>query len=233
MQISLESFSRVLRYRSLFGQGLVVTVLLSLLTVVLGFILAFVLAMMRLSSVKVLRFISAVYVQIVRCTPMMVQVLIIYYLLTSLISFPRVFIFGFIEVGRFIPAAISLALNSGGYMSDVIRGGIEGIDQGQTEAARSLGMSKRQTMFHIIIPQAIKNILPAFANEFVTIIKESSVCSVIGVAEITKQAQNVQSATFISLEPLFVATFLYFCLCFPTSQIIAYFERRMRASDRR
>ncbi len=233
MQISLDSFSRVLRYRSLFGQGLVVTVLLSLLTVVLGFVLAFILAMMRLSRLKVLRLISSVYVQIVRCTPMMVQVLIIYYLLTSLISFPRVFIFGFIEVGRFIPAAISLALNSGGYMSDVIRGGIEGIDQGQTEAARSLGMSSGQTMYHIIIPQAIKNILPAFANEFVTIIKESSVCSVIGVAEITKQAQNVQSATFISLEPLFVATFLYFCLCFPTSQIIAYFERRMRASDKR
>lgn len=233
MHISAANFSRVLDYRVLFGRGLVVTVLLSLLTVVMGFILAFILAMMSLSSIRLLRLISTVYVQIVRCTPMMVQVLIIYYLLTGLIPFPRVFIFGYIEVGRFIPAAISLALNSGGYMSDVIRGGIEGIDQGQTEAARSLGMSKRQTMMHIVIPQAVKNILPAFANEFVTIIKESSVCSVIGVAEITKQAQNIQSATFISLEPLFVATFLYFCLCFPTSRLIGYFERRMRASDKR
>ena len=233
MQISADNFSRVFKYWPLFGRGLVVTVLLSLLTVLLGFILAFILAMMSLSSIKILRAISTVYVQIVRCTPMMVQVLIMYYLLTGLISFPRVFIFGYIEVGRFIPAAVSLALNSGGYMSDVIRGGILGIDIGQTEAARSLGMTKGQTMRYIILPQAIKNILPSFANEFVTIIKESSVCSVIGVAEITKQAQNVQSATFISLEPLFVATFLYFCLCFPTSRIIAYFERRMRASDRR
>ena len=233
MNITLDHFARVLDYRQLFLQGLTVTVLLSALTVVMGFILAFILALMQLSHFKVLRGISKAYVQVVRCTPMMVQVLIVYYMLTGIIPFPRVFIFGFIEVGRFIPASISLALNSGGYMSDVIRGGIEGIDAGQTEAARSLGMSSGQTMYHIILPQAIKNILPSFANEFVTIIKESSVCSVIGVAEITKQAQNIQSATFISLEPLLVATFLYFCLCFPISQIIAYFERRMRASDKR
>ena len=129
MQISLDNFSRVMKYAPLFGRGLVVTVLLSLVTVLLGFILAFILAMMSLSSVKILRAVSTVYVQIVRCTPMMVQVLIMYYLLTGIISFPRVFLFGYIEVGRFIPAAISLALNSGGYMSDVIRGGIEGIDQ--------------------------------------------------------------------------------------------------------
>ena len=233
MHISIDNFLRVFKFKQLFLQGLTVTVLLSLLTVLMGFLLAFLLAMMHLSSLRILRIISGVYVQIVRCTPMMVQVLIMYYLLTGLIPFPRVFMFGFIEVGRFIPAAISLALNSGGYMSDVIRGGIEGIDQGQTEAARSLGMSKGQTMYHIIIPQAVKNILPSFANEFVTIIKESSVCSVIGVSEITKQAQNIQSATFISLEPLLVATVLYFCLCFPISRAINYFERRMRASDKR
>ena len=123
--------------------------------------------------------------------------------------------------------------NSGGYMSDVIRGGIEGVDQGQTEAARSLGMSKGQTMFHIIIPQAVKNILPAVANEFVTIIKESSVCYTIGVQDIMFNVKSIQSASFIIAEPLLMATFLYFCLCFPTSKIIQYFERRMRASDQR
>ena len=233
MSISFENLSSVLRYKELFQQGLIVTVLLSACTVLFGFVLAMVLALMLLSGLRVVRLIAGAYVQFVRCTPMLVQVFLVYYVLFGFITLPKFTFLGFISFDRFFPAAVALALNSGGYMSDVIRGGIEGVDQGQTEAARSLGMTKGQTLYHIVIPQAVKNILPAVANEFVTIIKESSICYTIGVQDIMFNVKSVQSSTFIIAEPLLVATALYFCLCFPTSKIIQYFERRMRASDAR
>ena len=233
MSISMDHLSKILSYKEMFLQGLQVTVLLSFLTVLIGFVLAFALAMMHLSKFRILRLISGVYVQFVRCTPMLVQVFLVYYVVFGFIKLPQFTFLGFIQFERFFPAVVALSINSGGYMSDVIRGGIEGVDQGQREAARSLGMSGGQTMYHIILPQAIKNILPAVANEFVTIIKESSVCYTIGVQDIMFNVKSVQSASFIIAEPLLVATFLYFCLCFPTSKIIQYVERRMRASDKR
>ena len=233
MTLSIANLQNVLRYGTLFKQGLIVTILLSAVTVLLGFVLAFALAMMHLSKWRVLRIISGAYVQFVRCTPMLVQIFLVYYVLFGFITLPKFTFLGFIQFERFFPGVVALSLNSGGYMSDVIRGGIEGVDQGQKEAARSLGMSGGQTMYHIILPQAIKNILPAVANEFVTIIKESSVCYTIGVQDIMFNVKSVQSASFIIAEPLIVATFLYFCLCFPTSKLIGYIERRMRASDKR
>ena len=259
MGISLTQLAKVMKYGTLFRQGLICTVLLSATTVFFGFFLAFGLALMLLSDVRPFRslakkpcddpekkaryewlsrfnpvkLIAGAYVQFVRCTPMLVQLFLVYYGVFGLISLPKFMFAGFIQFERFFPAACALALNSGGYMSDVIRGGIEGVDQGQTEAARSLGMSKHQTMMKIILPQAIKNILPAVANEFVTIIKESSVCYTIGVQDIMFNVKSIQSASYIIVEPLLIATCLYFCLCFPTSKIIQYFERRMRASDKR
>ena len=259
MTISWANMSKIFNYGNMFQQGLIVTVLLALCTVFFGFILAFGLALMLLSDVRPFRslkkiktddinkkkcydfiarfnpvqLIANIYVQFVRCTPMLVQIFLVYYIVFGFVSLPKFTFFGFIQFERFFPAAVALALNSGGYMSAVIRGGIEGVDAGQTEAARSLGMTKTQTMYHIILPQAVKNILPAVANEFVTIIKESSVCYTIGVQDIMFNVKSVQSATFIIAEPLVMATFLYFCLCFPTSKIIEYVERRMRQSDNR
>ena len=257
MTLSFQNIEKVLRYGTLIRQGLLVTVLLSACTVLFGFVLAFALAMMLISDVRPFRhlgkiktddmkrkqrldfisrfnpikLIAGIYVQFVRCTPMLVQVFLVYYVIFGFITLPKFTFLGFIQFERFFPAAVALALNSGGYMSDVIRGGIEGVDQGQTEAARSLGMTKWQTMYHIVIPQAVKNILPAVANEFVTIIKESSVCYTIGVQDIMFNIKSIQSASFVIAEPLIVATALYFCLCFPTSKLIQYFERRMRKSD--
>ncbi|MCR5369532.1 MAG: amino acid ABC transporter permease [Clostridium sp.] len=259
MTISIASLEKILSYGTLFKQGLLVTVLLSACTVFFGFFLAFGLALMLLSDIRPfralakvksdnperkmllerisrfnpVRLVAGAYVQFVRCTPMLVQIFLVYYIVFGFISLPKFTFLGFIQFERFFPGAVALALNSGGYMSDVIRGGIEGVDQGQTEAARSLGMSKGQTMYYIIIPQAIKNILPAVANEFVTIIKESSVCYTIGVQDIMFNVKSVQSASFLIAEPLIVATFLYFCLCFPTSKLIQHIEGRMRASDKR
>ena len=259
MTISIASLEKILSYGTLFKQGLLVTVLLSACTVFFGFFLAFGLALMLLSDIRPfralakvkadnperkmllerisrfnpVRLVAGAYVQFVRCTPMLVQIFLVYYIVFGFITLPKFTFLGFIQFERFFPGAVALALNSGGYMSDVIRGGIEGVDQGQTEAARSLGMSKGQTMYYIIIPQAIKNILPAVANEFVTIIKESSVCYTIGVQDIMFNVKSVQSASFLIAEPLIVATFLYFCLCFPTSKLIQHIEGRMRASDKR
>ena len=123
--------------------------------------------------------------------------------------------------------------NSGAYLSEIIRSGIQSIDLGQTEASRSLGLNAAQTMRYIILPQAIKNILPAIANEFVTIIKESSICWVIGVQEIMGAVNSIKAATYSIGEALVVATVIYFCLTFPTSKLIEHFERKMSRGDKR
>lgn len=231
--LSVKGFQAALKYMTLIRQGLVCTLSLSALTVLFGFILALVLAIMRISRVRILRLVATVYVEIIRATPMLVQLFIIYNILLAGISLPRFQLFGFIRFERFLPGVIALSMNSGAYLSEIIRSGIQSIDGGQTEAARSLGMTQWQNMRLIILPQAIKNILPAIANEFVTIIKESSICYTIGVQEIMYGVNSIKAATFSIGEPLIIAAIVYFCLTFPTSKIIAYFERRMSRGDRR
>ena len=257
--IQLENFARLKPYAGMFAEGLAITVLLALFTVLIGFILALLLALMRrsnfrpfralglnrdghlrdggflltLSKFNPLSFIATAYVEVIRSTPMMVQILIIYLGVFSVIQLPKFSIFGFIESQRFIPGVVALGMNSGAYLCEIIRSGIQSIDGGQTEAARSLGLSQRQNLRFIILPQAVKNILPAIANEFVVIIKESAITYTIGVQDIMGAVNNIRGATFLIMEPLLVATALYFCLCFPTSKIIAYFERRMSRGDRR
>lgn len=258
--INANNFGVVAQYADLFKQGMLITILLSLLTVLFGFILALVLAVMRLSNICPFRFlgldrdghlreqgflftlsrfnpisfIATVYVELFRATPMLVQLWLVYYLLfdKSMIQLPRMSI-GFIRVERFVPGVVALALNSGAYLSEIVRAGIQSIDGGQTEAARSLGLTQLQNMRYIVLPQAIKNTLPAIANEFVTIIKESAITWTVGVQDIMSAVNAVKGATYIIIEPLLVATAMYFCLTFPTSKIIAYFERRMSRGDKR
>lgn len=230
--LSAAGFQKTLQYMTLFWQGAVCTVSLSALTVVFGFILALLLALCRLGKFKPLNLLASIYVEIFRATPMLVQLFIIYYVVfADLKVLPGFKLFGFIRFDRFFPGVVALALNSGAYLSEIIRAGIQSIDGGQTEAARSLGMTQWQTMRLIVLPQAIKNILPAIANEFVTIIKESSICYTIGVQDIMSAVAAVKGATFSIAEPLVIATALYFCLTFPTSKIIQHFERRMRRGD--
>ena len=257
--IQLENFARLKPYAGMFAEGLAITVLLALFTVLIGFILALLLALMRMSNFRPFRalglnrdghlrdggflltlskfnplsFIATAYVEVIRSTPMMVQILIIYLGVFSVIQLPKFSIFGFIESQRFIPGVVALGMNSGAYLCEIIRSGIQSIDGGQTEAARSLGLSQRQNLRFIILPQAVKNFFPAIANEFVVIIKESAITYTIGVQDIMGAVNNIRGATFLIMEPLLVATALYFCLCFPTSKIIAYFERRMSRGDRR
>jgi len=233
MNVSAAGFEKVWRYIDLFEQGIICTVSLSFLTVFFGFIIALFLALCRLSNVKPLRILATVYVEFFRATPLLVQIFLVYYVLFANISVPDFKLFGYIRFDRFLPGVVALSLNSGAYTSEIIRAGIQSIDGGQTEAARSLGLTQVQNMRFIILPQAIKNILPAIANEFVTIIKESSICYTIGVQEIMYAVAATKGAVYIIAEPLIIATIMYFCLTFPTSKIIAYFERRMSRGDKR
>ena len=257
--IQLSNFSKIVHYAQMFEQGVVVTILLSLFTVLIGFVLALVLALMRMSNVRPFRslgldkdghlrdggflvtlskfnplsFLATAYVEILRSTPVIVQVMIIYYGVFGIIDLPRFTVFGFIKFERFFPGVVALGMNSGAYLCEIIRSGLQSVDGGQTEAARSLGLTQKQNLRFIILPQAVKNILPAIANEFVVIIKESAITYTIGVQDIMSAVQQVKGATFVIIEPLLVATAIYFCLCFPTSKVIAYFERRMSRGDKR
>lgn len=231
--ISWDNFLKTFKYMQLFWEGLVCTVSLSALSVVAGFILALVLATMRLAKFKPLRFVATTYVELFRATPMMVQLFLIYHVALAGVSLPTFKLFGFIRFERFIPGVIALSLNSGAYLCEIVRSGIQSVDLGQTEAARSLGLTAWQNMRYIVLPQAMKNILPAIANEFVTIIKESSIAWTIGVQDIMGAVNSVTAATFSMAEPLIVATCIYFCLTFPTSKVIQHFERKMSRGDKR
>ena len=256
--LSAKGFRFAFRYIELFINGLICTVTLSALTVIFGFVLALVLALMRmgdfrpfrflgtdrmgtprtgmllaLSKFNPLKFVASIYVEVFRATPLLVQLFIVYYILLADLNLPTFKIFGIIRFERLIPGVIALSLNSAAYLSEIVRSGIQSIEVGQTEAARSLGMTPWQTMQYIILPQAIKNILPAIANEFVTIIKESSICYTIGVQEIMSAVNSVNAAISRIGEPLIIAACVYFCLTFPTSKIIEHFERKMSRGDKR
>ena len=231
--LSISGFQKAFEYINLIEQGMICTLSLSALTVLFGFILALFLAICRLSNIKVAKFLATVYVEVLRATPLLVQLFIVYNILLAGVSLPKFKVFGFIRFERFLPGVIALSLNSAAYLSEIIRSGIQSIDHGQTEAARSLGMTQVQNMRYIVLPQAIKNILPAIANEFVTIIKESSICWTIGVQEIMAAVNSVKAATFTIGEALIIAACVYFCLTFPTSKIIEHFERKMSRGDKR
>ena len=257
--IKLSNFAKLYGYAEMFGQGLAITVMLSIGTVVVGALLGIVLALMRMSDIRPLRFLgldkeghlrgpgvlttlskfnplsflATAYVEILRSTPVIVQIAVIYYGIFGVIDLPTFSLFGITKFHRFFPGVVALGMNSGAYLCEIIRSGIQSIDGGQSEAARSLGLNQNQTLRFIILPQAIRNILPAIANEFVVIIKESAVTYTIGVQDIMAVVQSVKGATYLIMEPLLVATALYFCLCFPTSKIIAHFERRMSRGNKR
>lgn len=217
------SFNFLSEYFPLFIEGLLWTLLIALLAVIFGVILGSILCFMKKSKFIILRAIANIYIEIVRGTPVLLQVYIVYFGLTA---------FG-IKLGAFTSAIIALSVNSAAYVAEIIRSGIEAVDSGQMEAARSLGMTSKMAMFNIILPQAIKKILPAIGNEFVAVIKESSMASVIGVAEIMYASKIVTGATYRSMEPLMIAAIFYFILTFTLGRLMGYLERRLKASDSR
>ena len=230
---SFFNFSFFPKYAMFFLQGIEYTLLLAIVSVALAFIPALLLALMRLSKNRLIRGISGAYIAVFRSTPLLVQLSIIYFGLFGVIIIPRVTILGFIDLSRFIPGVVALALNSSAYVAEIFRGGILAVDAGQTEAARSLGLSAWQSMRLVVLPQAIKNALPSLANELITMVKESSICSTLGMAEMMFAAKTIASSTYITLAPYTVAALVYFCINFPASKGIEAIERRMRRGDKK
>ena len=230
---SFFNFSFLPKYLLYFSQGVLYTLLLSIVSVALAVLPALGLALMRLSKNKVVKGISGAYIAVFRSTPMLVQLYIIYYGLFGAggIQLPSFYVLGYINLAQFIPGAVALALNIAAYVAEIFRGGILSVDKGQTEAARSLGLTQWQAMKFVVLPQAIKNILPSLANELITMVKESSVCSVIGMMELTWGAKTVASTTYVTLGPYVFAALIYFCINFPASKAIEAVERRMRRGD--
>ena len=219
------NFSFLPKYGVAFVRGIEYTLLLAVVPALL-------LALMRLSKIKPVKWLSGAYIAVFRSTPMLVQLSIIYFGLFYAISLPRVNLFGFVDISRFIPGVVALALNSSAYVAEIFRAGILAVDKGQTEAARSLGLSSWQAMRLVVLPQAIKNVLPALANELVTMVKESSICSMLGMAEIMFAAKTIAGSTGISLAPYTLAALVYFCINYPASKAIEAIERRMRRGDK-
>ena len=230
---SFFNFSFLPKYGQAVIQGVEYTLILSVVSVLMAVLPAFLLATMRLSKNKIVRCISGSYIAVFRSTPSLVQLMIIYYGVFSWIIIPRFTIFGFIDASRFIPGVVALALNSSAYVAEIFRAGILAVDSGQMEAARSLGLSQGQSMRLVVLPQAIKNVLPALANEVITMVKESSVCMVLGMAEIMFTAQTIGGSTMITIGPYMVAAFTYFLITYPTSKVIERIERSMRRGDKR
>ncbi|MNS55123.1 Arginine-binding extracellular protein ArtP precursor [compost metagenome] len=221
-QTSQNTFSFFLKYKDYYIAGIKYTLLLSVLGVIFGFIIGLFISLLRMNRIAILRWIGVAYIEVLRGTPMLVQLLIIHYglALTFHINFTA------LESG-----IITLSINSSAYLAEVFRAGIQGVDKGQMEAARSLGMSNSQSFRFIILPQAIKNVLPAIGNEFITIIKESSIVSFIGVADLMFQAQVVRGISFAGLNPLLVAAVIYFIMTFVLSKLLGVLERKLRTSD--
>ena len=209
-------------YKQYYFTGIKITLILSLLSLIIGTTLGGILSLMRLSKYRVLKYIATVYIEIFRGTPMIVQIVMVYFGSYALMG---------VNMDGFIAALIAVSLNSAAYVAEIIRSGIQSVDKGQWEASRSLGLSSGQTMRHIILPQAVKNILPALGNEFVTLIKETAVASTIGVADLMYTSKIVQSTSYQPFNPLIIVAAIYFVITFTLSKLIGAFERRLSQSD--
>jgi His/Glu/Gln/Arg/opine family amino acid ABC transporter permease subunit len=206
-------------------QGAWMTIKLAFFTVLVGSVLGTIIAMMRLSKYMLFRFISGFYVEFLRGTPLLVQVYLFAYGITG--------VFSQLRYPPIVGGLIALSLNSGAYIAEIMRSGILSIDKGQTEAASSLGLTNFMTIVYVILPQAIKNILPALGNEFITVIKESSIVSIIGITELMYQADTIRNNTYKPFEPLIVVAIMYFVLTFTLSKLLGLVERKLRESDNR
>lgn len=208
-------------------QGAKITLLLSVLGIVIGTVIGMLVGLLRSHkqthpALKVLHGLSTGYVELIRGTPFIVQMFLVYYgaPLFLGINFPP------------LPAGIAaISLNSGAYVSEIFRAGIQSIEKGQMEAGRSLGLTYWQTMRHIVLPQAVKRSLPPLGNEFIMLIKESSIVSVIGIQETMFKSRIVGSINYSPFEPLLVATFVYLAMTFVTGRLVAYLERRLKTGD--
>ena len=218
-----ETIGKIIeRYSSFFAQGVVNTLIIAAFSVLLGTILGTLMATMRMGKILPLKWLAVAYIEFIRGTPLM----FIFYGLPMIgVKIPD--ISWIPNFSRFAAGIVAMSMNSCAYVAEVIRSGIQAVDYGQTEAARSVGFSSGEAMRLVVLPQAIRNILPALGNEFVTVIKESSIVSVIGIADLMFRTNDVIALSYKSLECLAVAALIYFVLTFISSRIVSLAERKL------
>ncbi|MBO4731831.1 MAG: amino acid ABC transporter permease [Spirochaetaceae bacterium] len=202
-------------------QGLGVTILIAVCAILIGTVLGCVFALMKVSSRKVLQSIAEVYTTVIRGIPLATQLMIFYFVIFAPLGWDRLLV-----------AVIAYGINSGAYCTEIFRAGIQGVDIGQTEAGRSLGLSKWQTLKNIVLPQAAKAALPTYTSEFIVLIKETSVASFIAVMDLTKAGDMIRNATYNAWIPLLSCAVIYLCLTLGLTKLFAVFERRMARSER-
>lgn len=208
------------------ADGLGVTLQITFFAVILGILLGFLVAVVRSTyektkKLKLLNLVCQIYLTVIRGTPVLVQLLIMYYIVfVSMTS-------------KIMVASLAFGINSGAYVAEIIRGGILSIDNGQFEAGRSLGFNYVQTMIYIILPQVFKNVLPALANEFIVLLKETSVCGYIALQDLTKGGDIIRSQTYNAFVPLFTVAAIYLVLVMIFTYLVKLLERRLRSSERR
>lgn len=220
----IQNFIEEERYKMIF-KGLGTTLLITLFAVLLGILLGFLVATIRSTYSKtgklfVLDRICWIYITVIRGTPMIVQLLIMYYVIFASYN------------SKVVVAILAFGINSGAYVAEIVRSGIMSIDAGQFEAGRSLGFSYASTMIYIIMPQAFKNILPALANEFIVLLKETSVCGYIGLMDLTRAGDIIRSRTYEAFLPLVAVAIIYLVMVAGLSYLVSLWERRLRASER-
>ena len=218
-------FSFVNDYYLSYIQGAGVTVLLSFLALLFGFIVGLVACVCKISKNIILRWIANIYIEIIRDTPLLVQVMIIAFGFPMLLGVKYPTMFGYDDT--FTGVVIALILNSGAYIAEILRSGISSVDKGQMEASRSLGLTYIQSMRYIIVPQAVKNILPALANEFISLVKESAIVAFVGVTDIMFVANSVKNSTSNGFGPYLFAALIYFVITFTLSKLVGLLEKKM------
>jgi len=205
--------------------GLKVTLQVTFFAVLIGIVLGFLIAIVRSThdktgKAKILNALCQVYLTVIRGTPVVVQLLIIYFV-----------IFGSVDIDKVFVAILAFGLNSAAYVAEIFRSGIMSIDNGQFEAGRSLGFNYVQTMFYIVMPQAFKNVLPALGNEFIVLLKETSVCGYIALQDLTKGGDIIRSRTYDAFMPLIAVALIYLAMVMVFSKLVSMLERRLRNSD--
>ena len=217
-------FSLVVNALPLLLEGAFVTIKITALSVMFGIIIGLFAGIARISSFWPVRALAAVYVDFIRGTPLLVQIYLMYFALPVVTG---------MRIDPFFAAITACSVNSGAYVAEIFRAGIQAVDEGQMEAGRSLGMTWTQTMRYIIIPQAFKQVIPPLGNEFIALLKDSSLVSVIGFEELTRRGQLVIARTYGSLEIWVSVAILYLIMTLTISRFVAYLERRFKTDDRR
>lgn len=215
-------FSQIVPYIPFMLKGIWVTLKFVIFSISIGLLLGTILALCKITKLSFLTWLADAYTSIFRGTPLILQLMIIYYAVPQLIGY---------DISAFLSAVLAFGLNSSAYVSEIIRAGILAVDRGQVEAAQALGVPYQKMMVHIILPQALKNILPALMNEFITLTKESAIVSVIGYLDLMRRAEIVGAKIYRNFEPLLFAGIIYWVMVFILTQIGKRIERRLRQSD--